>query len=62
VHPDGTGLKKLTAFKPGAIVGSSSFSPDGTSIVLASTFQGGARLRQMPLRPLGSINAPSSRR
>jgi Tol biopolymer transport system component len=41
VHPDGTGLKKLTAFKPGTIVSSSSFSPDGTSIVLASTGEGG---------------------
>jgi TolB protein len=41
VHPDGTGLKKLTAFKHGTIVSSSSFSPDGTSIVLASTGEGG---------------------
>jgi Tol biopolymer transport system component len=51
VHPDGTGLKKLTAFKPGTIVSSSSFSPDGTSIVLASTGEGGvADIATMPAR------------
>jgi TolB protein len=37
VHPDGSGLKQLTSFKPGTIVTSSSFSPDGKWIVFAST-------------------------
>jgi TolB protein len=37
VHPDGTGLKLLTHFKTGAIVASSSFSPDGKGIVFATT-------------------------
>jgi TolB protein len=37
VHPDGSGLKQLTHFKSGSIVLSSSFSPDGKSIVFAAT-------------------------
>jgi TolB protein len=41
VHPDGSGLHQLTHFKPGTIVTSSSFSPDGKWIVLGSTGLGG---------------------
>jgi TolB protein len=41
IHPDGSGLKQLTHFRPGTIVTSSSFSPDGRSIVLATTGVGG---------------------
>jgi Tol biopolymer transport system component len=41
VHPDGSGLTQLTHFKEGTIVTSSSFSPDGTSIVFGSTGVGG---------------------
>jgi TolB protein len=37
VHPDGSGLKQLTNFKPGTIVTSSSFSPDGKWIAFGST-------------------------
>ena len=37
IHPDGSGLKQLTHFKSGAIVTSSSFSPDSKSIVFATT-------------------------
>lgn len=37
IHPDGSGLKQLTHFKSGAIVTSSSFSPDNKSIVFATT-------------------------
>jgi Tol biopolymer transport system component len=33
IHPDGSGLRQLTRFKQGAIVTSSSFSPDGQWIV-----------------------------
>ena len=37
VHPDGSGLKQLTHFtKSGNVMASSSFSPDGSRIVLAS--------------------------
>lgn len=35
IHPDGTGRKKITHFKRGTLVGSSSFSPNGKSIVFA---------------------------
>lgn len=42
VHPDGTGLEQLTHFtKPGNLLASSSFSPDGKLIVLASEGIGG---------------------
>src|SRR5262249_45474146 len=41
IHPDGSGLRQLTHFKDGTIVTSSSFSPDGRSIVFASTGVGG---------------------
>lgn len=41
IHPDGSGLKQLTRFKRGAVVTSSSFSPDGKSIVFATTGVGG---------------------
>jgi TolB protein len=37
VRPDGTGLTRLTHFKPGTFVGSSSFSPDGTWITVSLT-------------------------
>ena len=36
IHPDGSGLRQLTRFKQGAIATSSSFSPDGQSIVYGS--------------------------
>jgi TolB protein len=35
IHPDGTGRRKLTHFRSGTLVGESSFSPDGKSIVFA---------------------------
>jgi TolB protein len=35
IHPDGTGLKQLTSFKPNANVRSAAFSPDGSKIVFA---------------------------
>lgn len=41
VHPNGTGLKQLTHFKPGAIVTSSRFSPDGKLIVFGTNGVGG---------------------
>jgi TolB protein len=41
VHPDGTGLRQLTHFKDGTIVTSSSFSPDGKWIALATTGKAG---------------------
>lgn len=42
IHPDGTGLKQLTHFtKPDNLLASSSFSPDGKLIVLASEGVGG---------------------
>jgi TolB protein len=37
VRPDGTGLTRLTHFKPGTFVGSSSFSPDGKWITVSLT-------------------------
>jgi Tol biopolymer transport system component len=37
VHPDGSGLRRLTNFKHGTLVTSSSFSPDGKSIVFGAT-------------------------
>jgi TolB protein len=41
VHPNGTGMKQLTHFKPGAIVTSSRFSPDGKWIVFGTNGVGG---------------------
>ena len=41
VHPDGTGRKQVTHFKKGTHVTSSSFSPDGKSIVLGKGPEGG---------------------
>ena len=41
IHPDGTGRKQVTHFKKGTHVTSSSFSPDGTSIVLGKGPEGG---------------------
>src|SRR5919197_3241809 len=42
IHPDGSGMKRLTSFtKPGNVLASSSFSPDGKQIVLASAGVGG---------------------
>jgi TolB protein len=41
VHPNGTGLTQLTHFKPGAIVTSSRFSPDGKWIVFGTNGVGG---------------------
>jgi TolB protein len=35
IHPDGTGIKQLTTFKPSANVRSATFSPDGNRIVFA---------------------------
>jgi len=37
VHPDGSGLTRLTLFKSGTWVGSSSFSPNGRWIVYSAT-------------------------
>lgn len=41
IHPDGTGRKQVTHFKKRTHVTSSSFSPDGTSIVLGKGPEGG---------------------
>jgi TolB protein len=41
IHPNGTGLKQLTHLKPGSVVTSSSFSPDGSSIVFGAEGVGG---------------------
>jgi TolB protein len=41
VHPNGTDLKQLTHFKPGATVTSSRFSPDGKWIVFGTNGIGG---------------------
>jgi TolB protein len=41
VRPDGGGLRPLTRFKPGTIVLSYSFSPDGKSITFAKSGRGG---------------------
>jgi TolB protein len=41
IHPDGTGLTRLTLFKRGTTVTSSSFSPDGKWIVFGATGVGG---------------------
>jgi TolB protein len=41
IHPDGSGLRQLTHFKPATIVTSSSFSPDGQSIVYGTDGLGG---------------------
>lgn len=41
VHPDGSGLRQLTHFKQGAIVTSSSFSPDDQWIVYSTDGLGG---------------------
>jgi TolB protein len=40
IHPSGTGRKQITRFKKGTLVGSSSFSPDGKSIVFAKGLDG----------------------
>jgi Tol biopolymer transport system component len=38
VHPDGTGLRRLTRFRANVrLVQNGSFSPDGTAIVFATT-------------------------
>lgn len=42
IHPDGTGLQQITHFDPSTLVLSSSFSPDGKSIVFAKSGTGGA--------------------
>ena len=41
VHADGSHLKQLTHFKPGTLVLSASYSPDGNWIVYASDGEGG---------------------
>lgn len=41
IHPDGAGRKQVTHFNQGTHVTSSSFSPDGTSIVLGKGPEGG---------------------
>jgi Tol biopolymer transport system component len=41
IHPDGTGLTKLRAGSPQAMILNSSFSPDGTSITYAASGTGG---------------------
>ena len=42
IHPDGTGLEQLTHLDASTVVLSSSFSPDGRSIVFTKTGVGGA--------------------
>ena len=41
IHPDGMGLTRLTLFKRGTTVTSSSFSPDGKQIVSGASGVGG---------------------
>ena len=41
IHPDGTGRKQITHFRKGIHLTSSSFSPDGRSIVLGKGPEGG---------------------
>ena len=41
VHPDGTGLRQLTHFGEEVMVLSTSFSPDGRSIVFSKSGKGG---------------------
>jgi TolB protein len=41
IHPNGSALTRLTLFKRGTVVTSSSFSPDGRSIVFGATGVGG---------------------
>ena len=41
VHPDGTGLRQLTHFDEAVMVLSTSFSPDGRSIVFSKSGKGG---------------------
>jgi TolB protein len=41
IHPNGSGLTRLTLFKRGTVVTSSSFSPDGRWIVFGATGVGG---------------------
>src|SRR5919197_248380 len=60
IHPDGSGLKQLTHFKKGAIVTSSSFSPDGKRIVFATTGLGG-NADLFVMRPDGSGMHPITR-
>jgi len=60
IHPDGSGLKQLTHFKKGAIVSSSSFSPDGKGIVFATTGVGG-NADLFLMRPDGSSMHPITR-
>lgn len=59
-HPDGSGLRQLTHFKRGAIVTSSSFSPDGKWIVFATTGVGG-NADLFVMRPDGSGMHPITR-
>lgn len=54
IEPDGTGLKQLTHFKPGTVVTSASFSPDGAWIVYGSNGGGGADLHVMRADGSGS--------
>jgi TolB protein len=60
IHPDGSGLKQLTHLKKGAIVTSSSFSPDGKWIVFATTGIGG-NADLFVMRPDGSRIHPITR-
>jgi TolB protein len=60
IHPNGTGLKQLTHFKRGTIVSSSSFSPDGNSIVFATDGVGG-NADLFVMRPDGSGKHPITR-
>jgi TolB protein len=60
IHPDGTRLKQLTHFKRGAIVTSSSFSPDGKRIVVGTSGVGG-NADLFVMRPDGSGMHPITR-
>jgi TolB protein len=42
IHPDGSGRRQITHFPKGVMLGSSSFSPDGRSIVLGEGTTGGS--------------------
>jgi Tol biopolymer transport system component len=53
IHPDGSGRRKITHFKRGTLVGESSFSPDGKSIVFAKG-PDGLRLHVYVMRINGS--------
>jgi TolB protein len=60
VHPDGSGLAQLTHFKPGTLVRSAAYSPDGTWIVHATDGVDG-QADVFVMRADGSGNQPVTR-